>query len=1252
MPPGASVRVVGKKHPLSGHRVDAMVEAGLTIAEILERCAGSFSGGYHVTIGEHPIEARNYHRVRVKAGATVTFIPLLKNNALKSVLQVAIAVVAIVVSVAIFGPGGTLGLTGLTATIAQALAASAIILAGSWALNALFPTRSISDKSEEAQKFNSIQGAQNQANPFGAIPVVLGKHRQSPFYAAKGYTEIVGTDQYLRLLFCLGYGPLVIEDIKIGETPITSFSDYEIQVRQGFDDDDPITLYPGSVDEVGLSVELDATVDGRFQYLPGPYSTQNTAAETDEISLDFTAPQGIYATDSRGGEVSFSVTIETQYRVYGSGSGWTQAANRTLYRSIGPTRAGLRFTVARGQYEVRVRRVTSRGISQYTRDEVLWTAIRSTKNQSPISFPEPLALIALRIKATDQLSGVINTLNCVTTSLVTALSGSPLSWTAETASQNPADLFRHVLQGPANARPVGDSKIDLDNLEDWWLYCRDNGFQFNQIVSSAGPVSEKLADIASAGRAAWTFKDGKWAVIWDRPNDLIVQKFTPRNSWGFQGQRAYLQQPHGWRVKFINEDNGWTQDERIVYDDGYSSSNATLFEGIEFPGVTKPSLIWKHGRFHIAQSRLRPEKLSLSTGWENLICTKGDRVEVSHDVALIGLFSGRVKSVVGQIVTFDEQVTIESGKTYGMQFRVPADIRSITRAVDATPAGEYYSLTLVGDLAGISEGNLFSFGETDQESAIYRVQSISHQSDLVATLTLVDDAPDVSLADAGTIPSYNPNVTVPADPFTLPPRDLHYAELIDGSGAAARAIVQLIWQVPRFGNISSFEVQIQDVESGSGLWTTVGSAIPPATTFDVVLSKAGIFSFRVRCVFDDGTVSNWTSIESLNLAALSAVPADVTNLHQRAVDSQTVLDWSVVEDPRTIYYEFRKGSTWDTGLVVGDAISQPPWAPVGDGTYFLKAYILSPFGTKIYSDTATSILLSDSVVSRNIIVEKDEQVDGWTGSYDGAIIISGPFLQTDPSGSISETWAQQIINDLAIAAGSKVAIYASGSVIDIGRAEECRFWTEFEGVGVLAGADFLATTDFLAQTDVLGASPTRLVRVFPIWRFSSVGEPDAFNPADIFAETDIFTSGIEWEPWSKVAQGNRKSRFFQPGIVVISDEDSVNASATKFRWFVDVPDRTDDYTELSVPNTGLNLVFYPGGYDIAPGGGQVALPFKGGPNGATVPHVQRGLVDQTVGDEVKITNLTLAGCTVHVYNGGVAQTRSGVNLLVRGYGYA
>jgi hypothetical protein len=96
------------------------------------------------------------------------------------------------------------------------------------------------------------------------------------------------------------------------------------------------------------------------------------------------------------------------------------------------------------------------------KDTVVWTALRSIKRADPISFPKPLALVALRIKASDQLSGIINTFNCICTSLVKAWNGA--SWDDDAVSQIPSDLFRHALQGPANARPAPDSAIDIVNM--------------------------------------------------------------------------------------------------------------------------------------------------------------------------------------------------------------------------------------------------------------------------------------------------------------------------------------------------------------------------------------------------------------------------------------------------------------------------------------------------------------------------------------------------------------------------------------------------------------------------------------------------------------------------------------------------------------------------------------------------------------------------------------------------------------------
>lgn len=1231
--PGAIVRVVGRAHPLAGERIVRELPAGLSIAEILEACGcGRYGAGFIVHLDGHPIAAENFRKIRVKAGVTMTFLPRLQNGGAvwRTVLQAVVTIGALIV--APYLAPFVAGAIGVSVGLATALVAGGIMLAGSLAINALFPAVApqLAD-SASSNSLNSIQGAQNQADPFGAVPVVLGRHRQSPRLAAKQYTEIVGDDQYLRVLFCLGYGPLAIDTLQIGETLLSTYSDVETEIRQGFAGDDPITLYPGEVDEVPLTVTLDNTHTAWGNAGgAGDWYSQTTVVDTDEISLDFTAPQGMYQANKQTGNLdNTTVSVQVQYRKVGDVA-FTSGGDFLFSRSTKPSRIGWRQVVARGQYEVQARRV---GGTNSTPDNVVdtvqWTAIRSIKQAPPIAFPKSLALIAMRIRATDQLSGAIAAFNCITTSLVNAYSGSGSTWSANTASQNPADLFRHVLQGPANARPRTDAQIDLAGLQDWWTYCAAQGFKFNQVLTSTGSVFDKLADIASAGRATVTFVNGKWGVAWDRPADPIVQHFTPRNSWGFQGSRAYAQQPHGWRATFINETNGFTQDERIVYDDGYDATNATLFEGIEFPGVTDPALIWKHGRFHIAQSRLRPEKLSLSVGWEHLVATRGDRVRVTHDAMLIGLASARVKAIAGQFVTLDETVTVEDGKTYGVTVRVIDAARSIERALSAEmTAGDYNVLELVGDLSLVAAGDLCAFGETGRETSNYRIQGISHQKNLVATLTLVDDAPAASTADSGTIPAYNPNVTIPADPYTLPPRDLRYVEVIDGQGATARAEVRLTWQVPRFGLIASFEVQSRD-DNAAGAFVTVESILPPHTDAQLPLPAAGVWSYRVRCIFTNGTTSTWSLLDHLTLQGLSRAPGPIANLRQTFINGRSFLSWDNPVDPRNVPVEVRKGSSFAAAQIVEDA-AVSPWQTVGDDTYWISAYAVSPFGDRAYAQPTQSIAIEGSVAIENLVVSHDERTEGWTGSFTGAVGVDqdNNFLRTagadDVLGRTDVLGTGNFLDGDGVAQGG--GIYWSAHIIDTGGLNYCRVSNDWTATGVPADDDFLGNANFLANLDVLRASMSQYVRVRPVIRIAMAGGSPSWGATQIWSP-DVYYG---WQ--------------FQLGIQFEILDVAQNAIAylLSWVWSIDVPDRFDSYLSLTVPIGGLAITF-------RPAGAASDIPFHGGPNDEALPHLTPSIRNPNPGDQVVWESLTLAGVTLKVKNAGSDVGGSEVNLLVRGY---
>jgi hypothetical protein len=1254
--PEASVRAIGKTHPLNGGRIECHVRAGLSITEILMEALASRPGmvlrrDFIVHIDGHVIEERHWSRVRVKAGATLTFTLRPQNgNLLRSVLSLVVVVAAF----ALAGPAGSwlagtaLGTSiGLSASVAGALVSGGIVLAGTMALNALFPTRPPDAAASLPGSINSIQGAQNQANPFGPVPVVLGRHRQAPYYAANTYTELLGDDQYLRLLFVWGYGPMEVTDLRIGDTPITSFADVEIQHRAGYADDPVIDLYPGPLDEQVLSIELKS-VEG--------WQVRTTADDTDEIAVDVAAPQGIYFINPNTGEQdNYGVLISAQYSLEGQNN-WVGIGTFNITRSTSPVRQGMRVAVPRGKYDVRLLKASGDANSDKFKDQVFWTALRSFRRAPPITFPKPLCLTAIRIRATGQLSGVINTLSGLCQSLVPAFDGA--NWNANTASQWPSDLFRHVLQGPANARPVPDSQIDIGNLQAWWSYCVANGFKFNQVLNSVGSVYNKLCDIAAAGRAVPTFIDGKWGVIWDRPTDSIVQHFTPRNSWGFQGQRTYAQQPHGWRANFINENNGFTSDERIVYDDGYDASNATLFEGLQFPGVTDPALIWKHGRFHIAQNRLRPEKISLSSGWEHLVCSRGDRVRVTHDVLLIGLKSGRVKAVDGQVVTFDEVLTIEPGKTYGFQFRVAEDARSLNRLVDPTTGpGEYSSLTLVGDLSLIKRGTLFGFGESGQESAIYRVQGFGNQKDLAATITLVDDAPEISLADRGAIPDYNPNVTIPPDPFTLAPQDFRYLEAVDGQGNSVRAIIRLSWTAARRGKIASSEVQIA---RGDAAWQPLTVLAYPQFSVDVPLEAPGLWNYRVRFLFDDNTVSGWATLSNLTLLGLSAPAPDVTVIRGAVyVDDNGSISWDEVVDYRPLRYAVRKGDSWEAGLELG-TVAHPPFPAHGNGLYWVKAYV-GPDQQRAYSVNAAAVEIVGSSLVRNVLAVRDEQADGWNGVFTGTVAKSGSLIRTGGSSdylSIADFLAAQDVLNAGGQGNGTYEIHPS-RYVDAGRATACRVTITWKGTSQVVTDDYLANPDILSSPDILATGNGDMVQVFPevsVAQNDVVGDVFSLDPVDnpgndIFAEPDVFSSDVSFGPWVKYEPGLYVGRHFRARLVLNTLDPQIVAIALAFTMTVDVPDRLDTWAlvagvgtslnGITVPSTGLALVF-------ASNGKTIAEPFNGGPNTDNLPAIQ---ITNTSGSlfTFEVTSLTKSGCTIIPRLAGTPTDAPKTNITIQGW---
>jgi hypothetical protein len=417
--------------------------------------------------------------------------------------------------------------------------------------------------------------------------------------------------------------------------------------------------------------------------------------------------------------------------------------------------------VPRTLYDIRVRRVTGDTSDTAIVDEVFWTAIRAFRWETPIQFGPRLCVIALRIRASSQLSGSLGRFSVIVTAADTPYS-----------TRNPASAFRLALQGPASAKPLADSELDLPALAAWASYCDLKGFTFDMPRDFRAGVWETVQDACSAGRARLTKTlEGKWSVVVDEQQSYgaVVQHFSERNSWDYSCDGVFQDLPHAYRMRYLNELENWNQDEVLVYRDGYSASNATLFEQREVPGVTHPSLVWRHGRFHFAQAILQPQIHRFMVDWEYLACAVGSRVAFSRQAIFVGLGSGRVTTVDYNTgyVGVDETLAMEADTTYAVRFRASTG-QSFLDTVETVP-GETQLLHVTGGQGMPVVGDLFFFGESGLETVRLTVKAIEPGTGWTARLTCVDEAPEIHSADVGPIPPYDPHITIPPDFRTLQP---------------------------------------------------------------------------------------------------------------------------------------------------------------------------------------------------------------------------------------------------------------------------------------------------------------------------------------------------------------------------------------------------------------------------------------------------------------------------------------------------
>lgn len=1028
----ANLPVLVKNHPFRAPLLRDVVLAGCTLDEIVKRC--QFREEYlqlvrvWVDDTEIPREWWKFYRPRPGHEIYIAITPQMGGDGGGSdPLQIVATVAIIALSVA-FGPevGAMLLPAGTSAAVATAVGGAVISFAGALLLGALIPPpKPASLGSFDAPQVDpsyQLTGTQNRSGAYQVIPRVFGKRRVYPLQAARPYSEFSGNDQYLRMLFVVGYGPLQITNIKIGETPIEAFPNVEVEVHEGgpagWAGNAAITLYTQTIQETALTIEL---TNPNAYPTPGDWSVRNTEPDTEEIVVDITMPQGIAYMDNNGNPTSAIAQHEVEYRKVGDVTwlvpdwitpligepGYTARLATDGHidfsdATLSALRQGARFKPAGapGTFEVRVRRNTPNFTGRFI-GKSFWTALRSIAYESPVSRTD-VCLIAVRMKATNVLNGVPDSINCIAESFLPVWDGAQWAWQI---SRNPAWAYSHILRRRGDKVIMADSRLDLVAIKDFADACDANDptdsepYWYFDGVIEGGSIISAAKTILAHGRATFTIRDGKYSVVRDVEQVTPVQHITPRNSWNYSGTKTFVDPPHALKIRFVNEDAGYQDDERIVYDDGYDENNATKFEMLEFFGATRSSQVWREGRYHIAVGRLRPEQHRVMMDIEAIRCTLGDLVQFSHDVISVGLGYGRIKSVIDDTVNvtglvLDSAVPMQPATTYGLRIRnADGDSQLVTLSVVGV-AGNYTSVSVSSVIPVASapaSGDLFMFGLLNSESMPAIVRKIEPRADLSAMLTLVPAQAGVWTADSGTIPAFNSYITEqtpieqtkPAVPsFTLRADESAIARLQDGT---LQDRIAVLIDPPASTGSFTFKRLFQSIrmlpagyEAQARLDDGAEYILRDTTTrgeLEAFLAPARqgyTYYVRVRAINENGVTSDWSAEQSILVTGKTTPPSDVANPAYLHIETGTQITWDAVTDLDFDHYEVRYGAVWATATKVYEGIDN----------FFLSEYLAA--GSHTFLIKAFDVLGLESVnaVSLNVTVQNPPNIS-WSIGVSG-----------------------------------------------------------------------------------------------------------------------------------------------------------------------------------------------------------------------------------------------------------------------------
>ena len=865
-----------------------------------------------ISIGGAVIPRQNWAHVKPKAGQILKVQIIPRGRGAAKVLRTVLTIAVIAVAAWVTG-GAALGLLGGSfgaGTLGASVLGGLVGVVGQFAINAILPPPSPNRQQQEVDPLYTISGTRNQGRSDQVAPLILGRHRFTFDLLSQQYQQVVGENTYLVFLACVGVGNYDVQNIRIGDTPIEEFNGVTIQ-RSLLIHSAPQTLLQGDFTQQNIGINLNNT---------SSHSRVVPAGTTDiDVILDF--PRGLGKSDDRGRPERVSVGISVRYRQIGD-TVWQDRApdngaeadaitnqlisnplgrrryyeqfsnirnfrnavpnsrrnqlNRSFSRSDNqPFRSSLRLALPPGPaYEIEVRRTTAHDNDVAVGNDVTWSLLGAWADRDLTPDPR-MSVLAVRILATDQLSGFVDQLNGDVGKIIPTLSvGNPESfdpalisyddWSELSVSLNPADILLDAILGPHTDNPHNLDAINFESLSAFWQWCHIRNYRFSLPLTSDVSRNELMDTICSAGRGRAYYYRGQLHIAIDRERlEGPRQVIGPENARNFVFSRSFGASNDALRVRFNNAENNYQEDLITVYREGKDETNANSFEDITLAGEVYPDQVFEKAQYiiDIADKANIIGRCEMDFEVETL--QLGDYIRLQHPVLNAAASSGRVLQQTGQSIILSQGFEMDPTLDYVFVHRriigSDDDARIEVEGIyDLIPrAGQSDIVNLAAPLPAdvvMAYDDLYVVGIKGQATFEALIQDIRPTSAYEAEVSFLTYLPD-----ALTVPNIPAHRPITSSGFSGPPVPRFAGSNVNND------IISVLFDVPALssGLIQEFQCAYRTSgqrladDEGRSEWVEAASLPGTARAFRFpIVSMAQSYDVRISAIDYDGLASS------------------------------------------------------------------------------------------------------------------------------------------------------------------------------------------------------------------------------------------------------------------------------------------------------------------------------------------------------------------------------------------------------------